>query len=126
MNNDITSLNIACNDVYVVDGCSDNIQKLSYDFNTDNYRLAQAYVFQLLETIRDHRVDITFTCDNNNINFVCTIFIGKNYIPIKIDNEYLTHNAVKYPWSTLRQNPNGIFDFINTIHKEIKMFYLLL
>lgn len=126
MNNDITSQNIACNNVYVVDGCSDNIQKLSYDFNTDNYRLAQAYVFQLLETIRDHRADITFTCDNNNINFVCKIFIGKNYIPIKIDNEYLTHNAVKYPWSTLQQNPNGIFDFINTIHKEIKMFYLLL
>lgn len=123
MNNDV--INQIVGDVHVID-CWDNMQKQSYDFNTDNYRLAQAYVFQLLEMIRDHRADITFTCDNNNINFVCTIFIGKNYIPIKIDNEYLTHNAVKYPWSTLQQNPNGIFDFINTIHKEIKMFYLLL
>lgn len=96
MNNDIITQNIARDDVFVVNCSSDNIRE-SYDFNTDNYRLAQAYVFKLLETIRDHRADLTYTCDNNNINFVCTIFIGKNYIPIKIDNEYLTHNAVKYP-----------------------------
>lgn len=94
MNNDV--INQIVGDTHVID-CWDNMQKQSYDFNTDNYRLAQAYVFQLLEMIRDHRADITFTCDNNNINFVCTIFIGKNYIPIKIDNECLTHNAVKYP-----------------------------
>lgn len=96
MNNDIINQNIASL-AYVANSYGEDRLKQSYDFNTDNYRLAQAYVFRLLEMIRDHRADITFTCDNNNINFVCTIFIGKNYIPIKIDNEYLTHNAVKYP-----------------------------
>ena len=85
MNNYILNQNIT-GDTAVVNCYDDGTQKRCYDFTTDNYRLAQEYVFQLLKTIRDHRADITFTCDNNNINFVC-----------KIDNEYLTHNAVKYP-----------------------------